>query len=1156
MPPTPHSFRIRRIRMINFHNFTNETVRVENGGHLFLLGDNGSGKTTVLDAVHYVLTAGKSMEFNSAARVAGNRKDSGRKAQGIVMRYNINATPAALNPGGGVSYAAIELTDNRGNPVVLAMGLSCSSMDEQIKRWGIIRPGTLEDIPFLTEELKGTRPRNAREIKTALNNKGFYGQISSYRDALAARLFGDHSTYAEICKFLSTGKAYREIVSRTTDYHQLFRQLLQEPNPEVFEKVIDHLKTLDNSRHDLDRMQERLAFLNRLTGLHQTVADLRTRQAALRWLSHSLRLKEHLAQHSDLLERTESEKNRLQGLEASIKKTEIQLEDIRERIHEFNNKDKDGLVAHQRRLEQDVKTLCTLLEQHRLDWEQLSETQEKKEKELKKQRTALSKTIRSRFTALHRAAAGLPVSAQPVLNILDTAESDPAPEQKLAQLNTQQTRAEADELHMQAHTQNQQQQSRCTELAEKFQTLEKQIDAKRKQGEAQPVIPAFAEAKQLLAEKMYTATPLYIGLEPRDGISRKELSALEQLIGENILGTWLTSPDEENAVRRLLFTQFPAQTIAVVEADSNDTLSDWIRHWFDLKKSDPFALIALQREMASPNAPSVEKLSDIEYIRFRARQQKLHGNPVRLIGTDMRKKQHDQEIRDLEKERTALEKEKKEADSELRKTTDHIDAIIKLKTQLEFNDLQTEAGSVQTLSNECGQLGIKTENIYEQLTRTEEDLSIAHEKLDDIKLRIESEGLHDLEQRVADLKKKLARTEKLQRTDTKEAGAIEKEIERAKILANGLIETIQEEQTKQEEALQTLKTFGEFETPETYIEPFIDTTKYTHADQAEERLHFLREENIANKTELRALVTGTEGMAFRFVYDQPANTLTDPRGMTAEQVLADLSQKFSEQQELITEEHRKLFEQIIMQDLLTALRDRVVRLMDMGRRINNILKEREFGNNRYIFQTKVLDQYKRLYSLIRNYTELAAENPAHELRELIEEHQDAIINTEPGDMPELLDYRNWFHFELQVKTGDNATTMDSKTKSIGSGGEQAVPNYLLILTIAHFLYDVPSVKLPLLLFDEAFYGIDAQRRDQLLAFASDLNLQLFVASPDQDGVKKEIPFSTSLLVIKDKNYDIHLHDFHWKNPKGGTQQDLLNPEANELRPIHFGGELE
>ena len=68
-----------------------------------------------------------------------------------------------------------------------------------------------------------------------------------------------------------------------------------------------------------------------------------------------------------------------------------------------------------------------------------------------------------------------------------------------------------------------------------------------------------------------------------------------------------------------------------------------------------------------------------------------------------------------------------------------------------------------------------------------------------------------------------------------------------------------------------------------------------------------------------------------------------------------------------------------------------------------------------------------------------------------------------------------------------------------------------------------------LLFDEAFYGIDAARRDQLLSFADELGLQLFIASPDQDGVKKELACTTSLFVVKDAKYDVHLYHYDQNN---------------------------
>ena len=107
---------------------------------------------------------------------------------------------------------------------------------------------------------------------------------------------------------------------------------------------------------------------------------------------------------------------------------------------------------------------------------------------------------------------------------------------------------------------------------------------------------------------------------------------------------------------------------------------------------------------------------------------------------------------------------------------------------------------------------------------------------------------------------------------------------------------------------------------------------------------------------------------------------------------------------------------------------------------------------------------------------------------------------------------------------------------------------MLILTVAEFLYHggngVDMPKTSPILFDEAFYGIDAARRDQLLAFADDLGLQLFVSSPDQDGVKREIKHSVSLIVIKDENLDVHLTPVVWRNVP--AQADLLGDTSPEI----------
>jgi len=71
---------LERLRLVNWHNF--EDTVIEIGNRCLLAGDNGSGKSTVIDAIQYVMAANLRMtRFNSAAE---ERKGGGRDLMGYV----------------------------------------------------------------------------------------------------------------------------------------------------------------------------------------------------------------------------------------------------------------------------------------------------------------------------------------------------------------------------------------------------------------------------------------------------------------------------------------------------------------------------------------------------------------------------------------------------------------------------------------------------------------------------------------------------------------------------------------------------------------------------------------------------------------------------------------------------------------------------------------------------------------------------------------------------------------------------------------------------------------------------------------------------------------------------------------------------------------
>ncbi|MDD4103316.1 MAG: SbcC/MukB-like Walker B domain-containing protein, partial [Kiritimatiellae bacterium] len=516
----------------------------------------------------------------------------------------------------------------------------------------------------------------------------------------------------------------------------------------------------------------------------------------------------------------------------------------------------------------------------------------------------------------------------------------------------------------------------------------------------------------------------------------------------------------------------------------------------------------------------------------------------------------ERELRELEKKRLAADKERKDSAAAHDELDERRAAVTRFKTLLNEigEDLSRQRDAVAQCVNRLALAGNDHENVRTECQYHEELRQQAAARHEDLLVSMKKSGLEGVEERIREVERKWQKACAEQKSSILESGRVEQTVKGIKALCEQNMAQLAamraERDTAQERLLALML-------PDGPLDAFVrDRCGGDAASRSalQARTAAAGQAAAVTAETIRNRVVLAEGLAFGFVYDEPQNMLTDRRGRTVADVLEGTTTELLEQEELISEQTIKLFRQLVMDNLVSKLQTSVLRLNEMSRRIGRLLKERTFGSNRYAFSITPLENCRRIYELVTHYRSLDPEKTEADLRAFIEDHAEEIKNTEIGEIPPILDYRNWFRYELKVLTaGADGIVMDRKVKSIGSGGEQAVPNYLLILTIAHFLYDKEKIRLPVLIFDEAFYGIDAGRRDQLLGFASDLELQLFVASPDQDGVKKEIPYSTSMLVVKDANYHVHLYPYHWS--AAPRQTELLDTAHNEPGPAAFGQEL-
>jgi uncharacterized protein YPO0396 len=228
-------------------------------------------------------------------------------------------------------------------------------------------------------------------------------------------------------------------------------------------------------------------------------------------------------------------------------------------------------------------------------------------------------------------------------------------------------------------------------------------------------------------------------------------------------------------------------------------------------------------------------------------------------------------------------------------------------------------------------------------------------------------------------------------------------------------------------------------------------------------------------------------------------------------------------------EQRALAEQELVENFIHRLREQIEDARQQLAHLNTTLAELRFGGERFEFVTKPEPALRQVYDMIMDSQTILGESLFEsDFRQRHQQGWDLIferLTAAPDEelipeLRELQDYRNYLHYDIRVHypNGDRALLSQINTKK--SGGETTTPFYVAMAASFAQAYRLnqsrPSDTIRLALFDEAFGKMDTARTASALKFMVDSQLQVLLATPP-DKAAGLLPYVDSVRTVVRKN---------------------------------------
>lgn len=1081
---------LTKIKLINWHFFTNETIPID--GNTLITGDNGAGKSTLIDALQLVIVADlRKIRFNSSAFEDRTTRDLRSYLRG---KTGAEGEAAYLRNENFTSYVVLEITrTTTGKPYLI--GVVCDyyhATGEEEHVFFKIDEEPLRDELFFNEPLLPYSRREffdylrAREIK----HTNYRHDLGRYIQDLRQLFGGAKDSFFSL---FSKGISFSPI----TDLRKFVYDYILE------EKVID----VETMRDYFEKFRE----------VERIIEDTKKEIAALEQIEQRYRVIENLRRQLDLggymVQRAQWELQQAKLAQKSKEKEEAgeALEELVRRIEDFKER--------QRALEESIAGIKQeIAENEAFKRErELQRSINELRKELERLRQ-LEKNLRSRFkqeageaTELHRVMqqleAPLPLT-QPLLEaaeIWQAAACGPGvdfPEDWAKLASGWQEAMEWLLLHKGGR--EKEARSRREQIARLKEDLrglaENQVlgrdsppmqlkrileeELRTRNGEPVPV-DIFCEAMEIRDPAWRNAIEGYLYHRKFDILVPPDyFKAALALYRKYRLSHGLEDAGLVNTASLLQEAPVAPERSLASEIDAE---IDYIRAYADRLLG---GVVKCESEDELPQHAAAITPAGMLYQDHSIRQIPRAYFELPYIGKEAVRFQ-------LARKREALQEEERllaEAERQI--------AAAASAGYLALDKTDRYRAWAQELEQLQGKAGLE-----EDLAAQERELlSLDSGELDRLK-----ENLSRRESSLGSLKKELERA-------IGERGGLEERISNL----GGAIEALQQAAEAERAGCEAYLAALPGELPEECVKKW---EREAARKSPAELYQNYRSSNEGANTRLEKLRPALVKLRTEFVY--AFHFSGDPG--------AEDNEAFRQRQRLLVESHlqdyeararaaREQAEQSFQENFVARLGEFIKLAEEEIKELNRALKDMRFGTDAYRFSLTPKKDTRRYYEMIMDtgvyqgsiFREAFFQKHGDTITDLFNE-----ITRGGDDFPEnvqlLTDYRSYLDFDIIITDTHNHKSYFSKVARDKSGGETQVPFYVAILASFYQAYQLyrKSDTLRLVVFDEAFNRMDADRIEEAIAFMKNLGFQAVVVAPT-GRIQLIVPYmNTNLIVMRE-----------------------------------------